>query len=66
MGAADYFDEVPEYSIENGVVRCQTKAGDAYFMALPVFRRTVHRMQKLLTEHDAAGRVLPFRGARKR
>lgn len=65
MPSADYVEEVPEYSIENGVVRCQTKGGDAYFMALPVFRRTVGKMARFLAKHDAAGQVVPFKGGKR-
>jgi hypothetical protein len=56
-----FIERVPEFDIRDEVV-C-TDFGDwSHHMPLRVFRMALARAAKVLREHDASGRVVPFKG----
>lgn len=56
-----YVDRVPEYEVRDGVV-CVDLGDWSMHVPLRVFRLGMTRAMKALREHDATGKVLPFKG----
>ena len=56
-----YIDRAAEYGIDDGVV-CVDFGDWAMFIPLRVARVNLARFAKAIRDHDAGGRVVPFKG----
>ena len=58
-----FIERVPEYEIRDGNM-CVDFGGWSVHMPLRVFRIAQARAGKVVRDHDAAGKIVPFKGRR--